>query len=564
VGRNRRVAQGRIFVGGINEKGETMNKNVLLLGLALAPALYAQQPTVASVVNAGSYAVAGLPNAPVAQGSLVTLFGTNIGPATLQGAASFPLPTTLAGTSTSITVNGTTTQGIMIYTLAGQVAAVLPSKTPVGTGTLTVTYNGKTSPPLPIQVVQSSFGAFTLNQNGSGAAVVLDGNGQAITPLNPATPNQTVAIWGTGLGPITGDETRPPAQMDMANIPVEVYVGTMKANISYRGRTGYAGVDQINFQIPPGQLGCSVPVAIKIDNVVSNFTTLAVSNSGPCSDPTGIPASAMQTLAAKGSLNSGGFALLQTTLPAGIVPGTAGAVTEETDSVAFLHQSLASINQGGAFPSLGGCSVQTLSSDHPYIPDTPPGLDAGPSITLSGPNGTRTLSKVATTQGTYSGTLSPPTGPIYITPGTYTFTGTGGADVGALTAMSTVGPRVTWMNKDSISTVNRSQDLTVMWSGGPAGGYALITGGSTQVSGTTRYEGLFYCLAPLASGQFTIPSVVLLALPVTSVVKNGTSSQPMGGLAVGSLTTTFVPPPPGIDLASASYMESTQIAATYQ
>ena len=111
-----------------------MNRNVPLLGfLMLGTALYAQQPTVASVVNAGSYAVAGLPNAPVAQGSLFILFGTNMGPAALQGAASFPLPTTLAGTSTSITVNGTTTmEGIMIYTLAGQVAAVLPSKTPWG------------------------------------------------------------------------------------------------------------------------------------------------------------------------------------------------------------------------------------------------------------------------------------------------------------------------------------------------------------------------------------------------------------------------------------------------
>jgi len=43
-----------------------MKRSVLLLAfLALGTALDAQQPTVASVVNAGSYAVAGLPNAPV-------------------------------------------------------------------------------------------------------------------------------------------------------------------------------------------------------------------------------------------------------------------------------------------------------------------------------------------------------------------------------------------------------------------------------------------------------------------------------------------------------------------
>lgn len=56
-----------------------MKKNVLLIGLLLlATALHAQKPTVASMVNAGSYAVGGLPNAAVAQGSLFVLFGTNI------------------------------------------------------------------------------------------------------------------------------------------------------------------------------------------------------------------------------------------------------------------------------------------------------------------------------------------------------------------------------------------------------------------------------------------------------------------------------------------------------
>src|ERR1035441_7213907 len=139
----------------------------------------------------------------------------------------------------------------------------------------------------------------------------------------------------------------------MPNIPVEVYVGTARANISYRGRTGFAGVDQINFQIPPGQLGCSVAVAIKINNVVSNFTTLAVSNSGPCSDPNGLPASALQTLASKGSLNVGGFALDQFTFPAGL-PGTTGPTTSETGDVSFNHYTLASLNQSGSLPSIGG------------------------------------------------------------------------------------------------------------------------------------------------------------------------------------------------------------------
>ena len=132
--------------------------------------------------------------------------------------------------------------------------------------------------------------------------------------------------------------------------------------------------------------------------------------------------------------------------------------------------------------------------------------------------------------------------------------------MGAVTASSTVGQRVTWLNRADISTVDRSQDLTVTWSGGPANGYALISGGSTRQSGTTRYEGLFYCLAPLAPGQFTIPSFVLMALPITSV----TSTGPIGALEVGSLTGTVIPPPPGIDLATTVYMEITQSPVTYK
>jgi hypothetical protein len=392
--------------------------------------------------------------------------------------------------------------------------------------------------------------------------VILDGSGQAITPLHPAAPNQTVTVWGTGLGPIPGDETLAPPLVDMPEVPVEVYVGTAKADVSYRGRAGYAGVDQINFQIPTGQIGCQVAVAIKIGSVVSNFTTLAVSASGPCSDPNGIPASALDLLSAKGSLNSGGFALQQTTLPPGSIPGTTASTTSETGVAGFSRQTLAAVTQSpiSSFPSIGGCSVQTFSSDHPYIPTPVQGLDAGPSISLSGPNGNKQLPNFVT-PGNYLALLSQPPGPLFISPGTFTFTGTGGADVGALTATSIVGPRVKWLNEADIPTpVSRSQDLTVTWSGGPPNGYALISGSSIQVSGTTRYQGIFYCLAPIAAGQFTVPSVVLLALPPTSVVPGGTN----GFLAVGSLTATIITPPPGLDLASTSYMEETQNPVTYK
>jgi uncharacterized protein (TIGR03437 family) len=117
--------------------------------MALIPAGAAAQPVVGSsgILNGASYAVPGLPNSGIAQGSIFIVFGQNLGPAAIAQVSRFPLPTSqgLAGTSIKITVGGTTVDAIMLYTLATQVAAVLPSNTPIGTGTLTVTYNGEAS-----------------------------------------------------------------------------------------------------------------------------------------------------------------------------------------------------------------------------------------------------------------------------------------------------------------------------------------------------------------------------------------------------------------------------------
>ena len=73
----------------------------------------------------------------------------------------------------------------------------------------------------------------------------------------------TAIIWGTGLTPVDGDEAAKPLPGDHKEVPVEVYVGLKKADISYRGRSGCCvGVDQIFFKVPTGITGCHVPVAV--------------------------------------------------------------------------------------------------------------------------------------------------------------------------------------------------------------------------------------------------------------------------------------------------------------
>src|SRR5689334_11828885 len=117
------------------------------IGLALLAVggrslLCGQPPTVivAAVTNSASYAPSGPDKNWIAQGSLFVVFGSNLGPARIEHSSSFRLPFSLAGSSVQVQVGGSTVDAIMIYASANQLAAVLPSKTPIGDGTLTVSF----------------------------------------------------------------------------------------------------------------------------------------------------------------------------------------------------------------------------------------------------------------------------------------------------------------------------------------------------------------------------------------------------------------------------------------
>src|SRR5215471_624741 len=121
-----------------------------------APAGGANAPMISAIENAATNVPPGLPNAAIAQGALFVVKGKNLGPASVVVATAFPLLTSIGGTSMKVTVAGTTVNVIMYYSLAIQIAGILPSRTPAGTGTLTVTYNGLDSAIAPIVVVPNN------------------------------------------------------------------------------------------------------------------------------------------------------------------------------------------------------------------------------------------------------------------------------------------------------------------------------------------------------------------------------------------------------------------------
>jgi uncharacterized protein (TIGR03437 family) len=68
-----------------------------------------------------------------------------------EEAGSFPLPLKLGGTSVTVTMGGTQVPAIPVVNASGQqLNVILPSNRPVGSGTVTVTYNNQTSAPAAV------------------------------------------------------------------------------------------------------------------------------------------------------------------------------------------------------------------------------------------------------------------------------------------------------------------------------------------------------------------------------------------------------------------------------
>ena len=243
------------------------------------------QPSLQGIVNAASNIQIRLPNAPIAPGALFVIYGSGLGPDNMVQSLTFPISTSLSGTSVRIDMNGTIVNAPVVYTSARQLAAIMPSNMPMGLGQVTVTYNGATSSSIGVFVFTSNVGVYTVNQNGSGVGVITDANYKLFSESASANPGQAIIIWGTGLGPVADDTVAPTAK-DRTDVPLEVYVGEKLATLAYRGRSSCcAALDQIVAIVPAGVEGCATPVVLKIGNFVSNTTTLSVAVSGRVCQP---------------------------------------------------------------------------------------------------------------------------------------------------------------------------------------------------------------------------------------------------------------------------------------
>jgi uncharacterized protein (TIGR03437 family) len=488
-----------------------MHLRSLYLALAatwLLPAANPLQPVISpnGVVNGASYLTAAFANYGIARGSLFIVFGSALGPVNLVSAPSFPLPTSdgLAGTNVLISIGGYRAACPMVYTSLTQVAAIMPSDAPEGTGSLVVTYQNMASTSVPVQIVRSAFGVFTRNQAGAGPAIVQNFVSQTSMPLNSlitsATAGQTLILWGTGLGPVSGNESAGPIPGQLPYLD-SLYVGGVQANVRYAGRSGCcAGVDQISFDVPAGVAGCYVPVAAVTGGVVSNFGTISVNAAGKeCDDPLSYRASYLAAAEPAGTFRMGQVDLTAT--PAAAVNFSAGFFSVSLDAL------LASTNR--LKTPFGSCYMSVTLVGNTAAP-TGKGLNAGSFLSLTGPIGQMTAEN--TSSGGYFGSKSP----AQLMPGNYSLTSAGGSDVGPWSATLPVPLPAAWTNSSSYSapSFSLSNPFVFNWSGGDPSGYVTIR----AVSANAIYNSAIECNAAPTAGTFTIPAFltrVMYSSPAT-------------------------------------------------
>jgi hypothetical protein len=202
---------------------------------------------------------------------------------------------------------------------------------------------------------------------------------------------------------------------------------------------------------------------------------------------------------------------------------------------------------GGSFgPSIGSCIAYEFEGGSLVLGDPmqPTYLDAGLSLAITGPGGTKTIS--ATSTGLYPATLGTASS-RYITPGAYSAVGSGGAAVGpfnwSITAPTPVVPT------NIPSSVNRSQNLTLAWTGGsafPGGVVSIFAYNGLLVTGSLSSYVDILCTADASAGTFTIPSAILNLLPTNGY---GTVTQPGVNIQIAGIPENVysVAGSPGID-----------------
>jgi len=113
--------------------------------------------------------------------------------------------------------------------------------------------------------------------------------------------------------------------------------------------------------------------------------------------------------------------------------------------------------------------------------------------------------------GSISGNILPNS--LFLDPGSYKLMGFGGMDVGPFSASFSVPQPLTWTNRDQLTSIDRTQPLTISWTGGDTGQVVTVMGFGVDLP--TNSSTAFACIAEAGANSLTVPPAILSNLPPT-------------------------------------------------
>jgi uncharacterized protein (TIGR03437 family) len=253
----------------------TANAGEILRGISFAPT--APIANVPLIVSAASSSVTA-----IAPGGLAFAVGQDLAPdgAEILG----PQPSNFNGTSVTITDSkGNVASAPLIFVSPSQVTFLVPSTVAAGAATVTVTAPGSTQTASNVMIATVAPAVFTVNGNAllGGYAVRVSSSGTQTTEpayalnaqgsfsaapisMGASTDKVYLTIYATGV-----------QAAGMANVTVAV--NGVNAPVLYAGSAGFAGVDQVNVQVPASLAGAgTVTLQLTASGIAANAVQVTI------------------------------------------------------------------------------------------------------------------------------------------------------------------------------------------------------------------------------------------------------------------------------------------------
>jgi uncharacterized protein (TIGR03437 family) len=234
----------------------------------------AAAPQISGVINAASFTTT------LAPGSLAAIVGTNFTTEAPAGASSTPLSTTLDGVS--VEVGGIIAP--LLYVSSTQINFQVPFEVPAGSpANVVVISHGAASSPFSVAIADYAVGLFTYDERDP--VIVHATTSALVSPSDPAMPNETVLVYGTGIGKLSERPRTGYASGDAIAIDTPtITVGGAPAHVRFAGLArGLVGTAQFNIQLPAAIDSGTLPLVITFPGDTSAVANLEVAGtaSGP-------------------------------------------------------------------------------------------------------------------------------------------------------------------------------------------------------------------------------------------------------------------------------------------